>query len=82
MLDAYFIACYSLFACGWLCSLSVRRQVFTEASGIYGCGGYFAPGWFIFQWLGLILLFLFLGMCWLGLHAHSDNSAVGAMLSG
>ena len=31
---------------------------------------------------GLILLFLFLGMCWLGLHVHSDNSAVGAMLSG
>ena len=30
---------------------------------------------------GLILLFLFLGMCWLGLHVHSDNSAVVAMLS-
>ena len=50
MLEAFFIACYSLFACGWLCSLSVRHQVFTEASGIYVCGGYFAPGWFSFQW--------------------------------
>ena len=50
MLEAYFIACYSLLACGWLCSLSVRHQVFTEASGIYVCGGYFAPGWFCFQW--------------------------------
>ena len=28
MLEAYFIACYSLFACGWLCSLSVSSSGF------------------------------------------------------
>ena len=25
-------------------------HVFTDASGSYGCGGYFAPNWFSLQW--------------------------------
>ena len=98
MVDAYFIACYSLFdahACGLLCILSVRVlpcdlsffihcYMFTDlrVSGTYGYFNLLLVG-LAFSGLhhGLILLFLFLGMCWLCLHVHSDISAVVAMPS-
>ena len=42
-------------------------------------------GWFSFQWPSSwvdSIIFLFLGMCWLGWHVHADNSAVMAMILG
>ena len=72
-------------------------HVFTDASGSYGCGGYFAPNWFSLQWpsswadstisvkelVPVVLAAALWGMHWRGLNVcfHSDNSAVVAMLS-
>ena len=72
-------------------------HVFTDASGSYGCGGYFAPNWFSLQWPSLwadsiisvkelvlvVLAAALWGMHWRGLTVcfHSDNSAVVAMPS-
>ena len=76
---------------------TVNQHVYTDASGVYGCGAWWQSRWFQFQWpqnfiqhsiatkelLPIVLACVVWGPLWRGqgILVHSDNEAVVAVIN-